>query len=173
MKLKRPVTITPSPIKLPNGSLKTLPTLVFDELDVTIIDNAKDKTVEAKFSVFPYTMVLWSGSFYDRIGDYTQKQVENKILETIGSNPAVVLKRLFLSKVISENKLPPVTAVNVFSSYFTTYSANSAFRANPTAFIRSLTSTISTVSGTSTFIPMITSNFMFPYSTFAYPVTAL
>ncbi|NBO98579.1 MAG: hypothetical protein EBU90_00360 [Proteobacteria bacterium] len=149
MKLKRPVTIVPPEIVLPDGSTKTLPALVFDELNITIIDNANTKTVEAKFDLFPYGMILWSGSFYDRIGDYTQKQVEDKILETIKLNPAQILKTLFKSKIICENKLPAVSSINIFSnfplsaialvnSYYSTYSSNSAFRSNPYSFLISL-----------------------------------
>jgi hypothetical protein len=179
MKLIKLTTISPPKIKLSNGEEKTFKSYNINEINITIIDNCKDR-VEIRITGFPYTIVLWSGIFYRLIGDYTQAQVEEKLKEILGSNPSLVLNKLFSHQVFATNSISaisgnqiPLSSRNVFSSYFTTYSANSAFRTNPTAFIRSLTSTTPTVSGTSTFIPMITSNFMFPYSTFTYPVTAL
>jgi hypothetical protein len=38
--------------------------------------------------------LLWSGSDYDTAGDYTQAQLEARVLEVLGNDPANVLKTL-------------------------------------------------------------------------------
>lgn len=47
--------------------------------------------------MFPKALVLWSGDDYTQIGDYTQSQVEAKIIELLGNDPASVLKTLLPS----------------------------------------------------------------------------
>jgi hypothetical protein len=68
--------------------------ITLTELDITLIDNAKTKTVRVKFNRFPKTLILWQGNAYDNAGDYTQLQAENRIKELLGPDPKNVLEQL-------------------------------------------------------------------------------
>jgi hypothetical protein len=102
MNLANPIVITPPPITKANGTVKTFNSITLNELDVTIIDNSKRKSVVAQIRPVPRPLVLWTGSDYDAAGDYTQVQVEARVLELLGSEPAKVLEGLFVPPV------PPV-----------------------------------------------------------------
>lgn len=70
--------------------------ITLNELDVTIIDNAKRKSVMAQIRPVPRPLVLWTGDSYTTAGDYTQAQVESRVLELLGNDPKSVLEGLFL-----------------------------------------------------------------------------
>jgi len=164
MNLKNPITITPPPIKLADGTEKTFSPIVLDELKFVILDDFKKKTVEVRFDSIPYSMVLWTGYFYDKAGDYTQEEVEKKILETLGSNPTKILTEMFSHKVFATNFIPavsgnrvhnvvPLSSRNIFSTYYTEFSGNCAFRANPYTFLMGISSIAPLISGR--FVPHI------------------
>jgi hypothetical protein len=96
MNLPNPVTITLPSIKNADGTVKTFGPITISELDVTIIDNAKRKSAVAQIRPCPYPLVLWTGEAYDAAGDYTQAQVEAKILELLGSDVKAGLEKLFV-----------------------------------------------------------------------------
>ena len=96
MILSNPVTITPPAITKADKTIKTFNPITLTELDITIIDNSKKKTVLAKVTPCPIPLILWQGVSYTAIGDYTQAQVENKILELLGGDPKTVLEDLFV-----------------------------------------------------------------------------
>ena len=99
MKLANPITITPPSFTRSNGEVRTFNPITLTELDVTIIDNAKRKRCEAIVRPCPYPLELWKGDAYDAAGDYTQDQVEARILELLGDDPKSVLESLFLPPV--------------------------------------------------------------------------
>lgn len=96
MNLPNPVTITPPPITKADGSVKTFNPITLTELDVTIIDNAKRKSVVVQIRPVPRPLVLWTGEAYDAAGDYTQAIVEARVTELLGGDPKAVLEGLFL-----------------------------------------------------------------------------
>jgi hypothetical protein len=96
MVLQSPITITPPAITKADGTVKTFNPITLTELDVTIIDNAKRKTVMAQLRPVPRPIVLWEKEAYDAAGDYTQAMVEARVLELLGDNPSSVLEGLFL-----------------------------------------------------------------------------
>lgn len=69
--------------------------MTLNELDITIIDNAKRKSALAQIRGVPRPLVLWEKEAYDIAGDYTQAQVEARILELLGNDPKTVLESLF------------------------------------------------------------------------------
>lgn len=99
MNLVSPITIVPPAITKADGSTKTFNPIVLNELDITILDNPKRKSVVVQIKPVPRPLVLWQGDDYTNIGDYTQTQVESKILEVLGNNPQNVLESLFLPPV--------------------------------------------------------------------------
>jgi hypothetical protein len=96
MNLSNPITITPPAITKADGTVKTFNPITLTELDVTIIDNAKRKSVVAQLRPCPRPLALWEKEAYDLAGDYTQTQVESRVLELLGDNPSSVLEGLFL-----------------------------------------------------------------------------
>ncbi len=104
MNLANPITITPPSITKKDGTLKTFNPITLTELDITIIDNAKRKSVVAQIRPVPMPLVLWSGADYDAAGDYTQAQVEAKITELLGNEPNKVLEGLFVPKLPNKGK---------------------------------------------------------------------
>lgn len=96
MNLSNPIIITPPAITKADGTVKTFNPVTLNELDVTIIDNSKRKSVVVQIRPVPRPLVLWSGNDYDSAGDYTQAQVEARINELLGNDPKVVLEGLFL-----------------------------------------------------------------------------
>jgi len=96
MILANPVTVTPPAITKTDGTVKTFNPITLTELDVTIIDNNKRKSVMAQIRPCPRPLVLWEGDAYTTAGDYTQAQVESRVNELLGSEPAKVLEGLFV-----------------------------------------------------------------------------
>ena len=96
MKLDKSITFTPPSIPLKDGSNKTFNSVTLNELDITIVDNPQRKNVVAQLRGIPFPLVLWEKEDYDLAGDYTQAQVEERILELLGNEPAKVLEGLFV-----------------------------------------------------------------------------
>ena len=99
MQLSSPVTITPPSFTRSTGEVRTFQPITLTELDITIIDNAKRRSCVAQIRPCPRPIVLWEKATYDAVGDYTQAQVEARVLELLGSNPKATLEGLFASPV--------------------------------------------------------------------------
>jgi len=97
MNLPNPVTIQPPSIARSSGEVRTFKSFTLNELDVTLIDNAKRKTCFARLRMFPRLLELWSGEAYDEVGDYTQAQAEARILELLGEDVKGSLEKLFIN----------------------------------------------------------------------------
>lgn len=95
MILPSPVTVQPPSYTRKNGEVRTYAPKTISELDITIIDNVAMKSVVASLRGFPRALPLWSGEAYDAIGDYTQAQVEARVLEVLGEDPKAALEQLF------------------------------------------------------------------------------
>lgn len=96
MNLSVPVTIQPPTITRSNGEVRTQSPITLNELDVTILDNSKSKRCEARIRPCPYSLVLWAGAAYDAVGDYTQEQAEDRVLELLGTDIKKGLENLFV-----------------------------------------------------------------------------
>jgi len=96
MNLASPVTIQPPTITRSTGEVRVQKPITLTELDITIIDNAKRKSVAAQVRPCPFPVVLWEGAAYDAAGDYTQAQVEARVTALLGADPKAALERLFV-----------------------------------------------------------------------------
>jgi len=96
MNLPAPITIQPPTITRSTGEVRVQKPIALTELDVTIIDNAKRKRCEARIRPCPVPLVLWGKAAYDAAGDYTQAQVEARVLEVLGSDVKAGLEALFV-----------------------------------------------------------------------------
>jgi hypothetical protein len=59
------------------------------------MDNASRKWCAAQIAPCPQPLALWEGDAYDAAGDYTQAQVEARVLEVLGSDLRAGLEALF------------------------------------------------------------------------------
>ena len=96
MNLPAPVTIQPPTITRANGEVRVQKPITLSVLDVTIIDNATRKSCVAQVRPCPFPLVLWQKEAYDAAGDYTQAQVEARVLELLGPDIKAGLERLFV-----------------------------------------------------------------------------
>jgi hypothetical protein len=96
MNLSSPITITPPSITKKDGTVKNFNPITLNSLDVVLIDSSSKKIVVAQIRPCPRPLVLWENEAYDSIGDYTQNQAENRILELLGDNPTETLQNLFV-----------------------------------------------------------------------------
>lgn len=96
MNLPNPISFTPPSFTRKDGTIRSFDPIILNELDITIIDNSKRKSVVAQIRPIPRPLVLWTGDAYTSAGDYTQAQVEARILELLGNEPNKVLEGLFL-----------------------------------------------------------------------------
>lgn len=95
MNLSNPITIQPPTFTRKNGEVRTFDPITLNKLDVTIIDNANRRSCVVRILPCPRPLPLWHGDAYTAAGDYTQAQVEARILELLGNDPASVLESLF------------------------------------------------------------------------------
>lgn len=84
MQLNNPVTVNIQGIET-----------VLDHLNIVIIDNTSMKLVMVKVHPAAKPITLWKRPEYDHIGDYTQEQLENKLLEVLGPDISQGLQNLF------------------------------------------------------------------------------
>lgn len=94
MNLNNPIVVNANPMRKSDGSFKTLKPISLDKLNFIILDDINKKTCCVRIKPFPVPLVLWSGEDYDAAGDYTQAELESRLLEVLGDNPAEVLKNL-------------------------------------------------------------------------------
>jgi hypothetical protein len=99
MNLPAPVTITPPSFTRSTGEVRTFEPITLATLEVAVIDNATRKTCVAQIRPCSQHIVLWEGAAYDAAGDYTQAQVEARVLELLGSDVAAGLEKLFVPPV--------------------------------------------------------------------------
>ncbi len=84
MKLNNPVTIT----RVDNNEV------IIKDLYLMIVDNCSQKTVMVVLLPINKSITLWKDEEYDNIGDYTQAQVEDKVLIMMGDDQAKFLQSL-------------------------------------------------------------------------------
>lgn len=96
MKFATPITVSPPPYSDNTGKVINPPPVVLEgEVDISYVDNPKNKVVRAAINRIPTPLVLWQGSDYEAIGDWTQAQAEAKLLQELGDNPVAKLQSLF------------------------------------------------------------------------------
>jgi predicted Fe-S protein YdhL (DUF1289 family) len=110
MQLNNTITITPPPFTNNLGQIIYPDPLVLNNLDLIFTDNAKAKTVFVTVIGIPAAITLWSTDEYDNIGDWTQAQAENKLVELLGDDPAAKLRSLF-PKTLEETPNHPGTVL--------------------------------------------------------------
>jgi hypothetical protein len=95
MQLAQPITIQPPTITRSTGEVRVQKPITLTELDITLIDNAKRKSVTARVRPCPYPVTLWEGDSYDNAKDYTQAEAEARLMEVLGPDLKAGLEGLF------------------------------------------------------------------------------
>jgi hypothetical protein len=111
MKLNNTITINPPPFTDHTGQIINPPQLILDNLDLVFTDNVKSKTVYVTVIGTPAPMILWTPEEYDNIGDWTQSQAEQKLIEILGENPAAKLRGLY-PQTLEEHPNHPGTVLS-------------------------------------------------------------
>ena len=65
-----------------------------DTANYVISDSPAARHVTVRFVGMSATLTLWAGDDYTSVGDYTQAQVDARIAELLGSDPAATLQGL-------------------------------------------------------------------------------
>ena len=87
--LKSPITIQRQNI---NGKKRT--PLTFNSIDYSVgYDNSK-KVAYIKIDGLPIPIVIWSGSDYDKVGQFTDADVDARVNNLVGSDPQKFLESL-------------------------------------------------------------------------------
>lgn len=79
----------------------TVKTVTVDTTRYILTEDKGAKRVSIKFIGLPGTLVLWVGEAYDAAGDYTQAQIDARIAELLGSDPAAALAAVAASSPLS------------------------------------------------------------------------
>jgi hypothetical protein len=95
MKLPNQVTITLPKTSDQKGNLITPPSFNLEFIQINYIDSPSNKNVSAHIFPFPLPLKLWQGSEYELIGDWTQKQAEDRVLELLGADIQKSLNDLY------------------------------------------------------------------------------
>ena len=111
MKLTQAIKIKPPPYSDNAGNIVDPPEINTDEINFVFIDNPSTKTVLAQIFSFPIHIVIWSGSEYDLIGDWTKSQAEQKILTLLGDDPSSYIRSLY-PKTLEEYPNHPGTVLS-------------------------------------------------------------
>lgn len=111
MNLASPITITiPGYTRNRDGKVVPPADLVVDALGITIIDDVARKLVHVRLMgmknnrpVCPIrqSLQLWNNESYDAAGDYTQADVEARLLELLGPDIKVGLEGLLVTRPVS------------------------------------------------------------------------
>lgn len=106
MYLDQEIIINPPPFSNNQNKIIQPNPLRFTFLNVSYIDNPYSKTVFAQIQNIPGKLLLVGKDEYDAWGDYTQKQIENRLREKLGNDPSGVLRSLF-PKTLEEDPYGP------------------------------------------------------------------
>jgi hypothetical protein len=72
----------------------TLQSATIDTSKYVLSDDAAKKRVSVTFDGLYVPVVIWEGDAYTNAGDYTQAQVDARIVEVLGVDPAATISSL-------------------------------------------------------------------------------
>lgn len=100
-------------IKLNKNIEIKLPTkdIVLSELEVIFHDDEKNKTIFATINNIPGFVVLWKDEQYSEAGDWTKEQAKQKLLEILGDDIGLKLRKMF-PKALEDDPYGPGTILS-------------------------------------------------------------
>lgn len=111
MKLNEKITIQAPPFSDNAGNVTTPDAIVTDTLNLVFEDDPQRKTVSCRVLDIPVPVTLYSGEAYDKAGDWTKAQLEDRLKSLMGDNPAKFL-RTFFPKTMEEDPNGPGTQLS-------------------------------------------------------------
>lgn len=111
MKLNKPITIKIPASLDSKGQIVQPPDLYFEELLLMFFDNPQAKTLSVSIQQIPQLIILYQNEEYDKVGDWTKKQAEERLLSILGDDPAKYLRGLF-PKTIEDHPNGPGTVLS-------------------------------------------------------------
>jgi hypothetical protein len=111
MKLSQSIKIQPPPYSDNSGKIINPPEVKLDQLDLMFIDNPISKTISAQIISLPINMIVWSGSDYDLIGDWTKSQAEKRLESILGDDPSTYIRSLY-PQTLEEHPNNPGTVLS-------------------------------------------------------------
>jgi hypothetical protein len=91
--LKNPISVTPPPI-----GEKTFEPILFDSLSYSVMYDNDLSVASVNIRGINRPMKIWEGADYATAAQWTDGDVEKRILELLGDNPGEVLADLFVGK---------------------------------------------------------------------------
>lgn len=95
IKLTAPITINIPSIKKSDGTIKEFAPVVLNEIDFIVSYDNSRKFASAIIKGVNRNITLWSGDDYDKAGQFTDKDVDARVAEIFGSDPAKSIEALF------------------------------------------------------------------------------
>jgi hypothetical protein len=96
--LKSPITINVPAIKKADGTIKEFAPVVLNEIDYIVSYDNSRKSATAIIKGVNRPISLWSGDDYDKAGQFTDKDVDARVSEVLGKDPAKSIEALFQPK---------------------------------------------------------------------------
>jgi hypothetical protein len=93
--LKSPITINIPSITKTDGTTKDFPPVVLNDIDYIVSYDNSRKFASAILKGVNRSITLWSGDDYDKAGQFTDKDVDARVNELLGKNPAATIEGLF------------------------------------------------------------------------------
>jgi hypothetical protein len=109
--LQNTITIQPPPYSDNSGKVINPPPINLSSLELVYVDNPKFKNISAQLLSLPISIVLWKGSEYDMVGDWTKSQADQKIQTLMGDDPASYIRSLY-PKTLEEHPNYPGTILS-------------------------------------------------------------
>lgn len=122
MKFNQEIIIAPPPFTNPDGQVVNPSPIIFNEADVSYVDNPKRRSVSAIIGGIPGAITLATEDEYDALGEYTSSQIEQVLRDKLGDNPAKFLRSLF-PKTLEEH---PNGAGTILSNMLSTIGIKSS-----------------------------------------------
>jgi hypothetical protein len=94
--LTTPITAIIPSIRKSDGTIKEFPPVVLNSIDYIVSYDNTRKVATAIIKQVNRPIVLWEKEAYDAIGQFTDQDVDARVSEILGSNPAKAISDLFL-----------------------------------------------------------------------------
>lgn len=111
MKLSKHVVVQPPPYSDNAGKVTTPPVIELDTLDLVYIDDPTEKVLKVEIAQFPLPVTLYSADAYEKLGNWTKEQANERLRFMLGDNPSKFLRSLF-PETMEENPNGPGTQLS-------------------------------------------------------------
>ena len=94
--LESPITVNIPSIKKSDGTIKHFAPVVLNSIDYIVTYDNTARVAMAIIKGVNRPIALWKGEEYDAIGQFTDEDVDARVSQILGSNPASAISDLFL-----------------------------------------------------------------------------